>query len=269
MVPTTVNGIILLLVVLFPGFFYVLRREPHTPSRKFSAFRETMRVIVASASAYFVSGTLVLVGSWFVGLWTPSAWVEVLGALQSPYRYQDAHPLRFLAGGVALVILATSLCVLCGGLLPGRTLKWLANHGTVASKKLFTHIRASRMQMGSAWWSMLESGPDRTTVVSITLHDGNTVVGDLYSYNMDADDTADRDIVLQGKVFLLKPNKEPELLPDPIAIVSAREIKYMTLQYTVAPGEPEQGTDLVSSGDESRPGEGPVVSHPITEADRT
>lgn len=239
MVPTTVNGIILLLVVLFPGFFYVLRREPHTPSRKFSAFRETMRVIVASTFAYGAAGALVLLGTLVLSIWVHTAWLEALGALQAPYRYQDAHPLRFLVGGVSIVALATLLSALCGGLLPGKLLDALADRGPAFTKRIFSSLRDSITPIASSWWGVLEAHPDKVTVVAITLNDDSTLVGNLFSYSMDADESQDRDIVLQSPLFLLKPGEPGLVLPDPIAIVSAREIKYLTVNYREKPVQPQ------------------------------
>ncbi len=51
MLPSTLVSLLLFILLLTPGFAYVLRTERTVPSRQFTTFRETMRVVVARYSA--------------------------------------------------------------------------------------------------------------------------------------------------------------------------------------------------------------------------
>jgi hypothetical protein len=236
MVPTTVNGIVLLLVLLVPGFIYVLRRETHTPSRKFSAFRETMRVVVASTFAYGASTLLV---SW-LSFYVPPAQRAGLTVLADPYEYQSAHPLRFAVSVIAFVCFTTVISALAGGTIPSRMLRWLSENGPNRTKAFFTQLELSRAPISSAWWTVFEQRPNDIKQVAARLQDGTVLTGQLYSYSQDAADSQDRDLVLQKPLFVQNPNSEHiQEFPGESVVISARELRFLTVTYQ------EQGQQAV------------------------
>jgi hypothetical protein len=75
--PTTLSGLFLFVVLLLPGFAYVVGRERHTPGQQLSAFRETAVVIAASVSVELV----VLLLFALVRVALPSSLTPDVGAL--------------------------------------------------------------------------------------------------------------------------------------------------------------------------------------------
>ena len=53
-VPTTLSGLLLFVVLLLPGFAYIVGRERHITGQQFSPFRETAVVVAASVSSELV-----------------------------------------------------------------------------------------------------------------------------------------------------------------------------------------------------------------------
>lgn len=233
MVPTTFNGIVLLLILLVPGFFYVLRRERHTPSRKFSGFRETLRVIVASAFAYGLLAALSLV----VALLVPSVQNLAVALVVDPFAYQASHAVQFaflVVGGVAL---ATAVSAFAGGTIAIRLAGWLVSRNEKA-RRWFEAWRAEHAPISSAWWTVFELEPLAAKILSVRLSDGTVLTGQLYSYSQDADDHADRDVVLQAPLFIQNPDSdEVHELPGASVIISAREIRFLTVRYESAPDD--------------------------------
>lgn len=83
--PTTLTGLLLFVVLLLPGFAYLVGKERHGTERKASPFRETIAIVAASVtSEIFV---LVLFGliRW---LW-PSGTPDVVRLVRSPAIYVE------------------------------------------------------------------------------------------------------------------------------------------------------------------------------------
>lgn len=58
MIPTSLAGLVLFVVLMTPGLVLVLRRERTVPARQISAFRETVRVVAASTGCLLLAGLL-------------------------------------------------------------------------------------------------------------------------------------------------------------------------------------------------------------------
>ena len=52
--PTTLTGLLLFVVLLLPGFAYLVGKERHGTERRLSPFRETVAVVAASISSELV-----------------------------------------------------------------------------------------------------------------------------------------------------------------------------------------------------------------------
>ncbi|PPF29182.1 hypothetical protein C5D07_13985 [Rathayibacter tritici] len=94
MIPTTVTGILLLIVLLLPGFLFITFREQHRPTRRLSTFRETSVVLAATTVSYIVPLVVVIA----VAVVVPGAREELARALVSPLWIQppDASEVRHL-----------------------------------------------------------------------------------------------------------------------------------------------------------------------------
>jgi uncharacterized membrane protein len=53
-VPTTLTGLLLFVVLLLPGFAYLVGKERHGTERSLSPFRETVAVVAASITSELV-----------------------------------------------------------------------------------------------------------------------------------------------------------------------------------------------------------------------
>jgi len=233
MVPTTFNGIVLLIILLVPGFIYVLRREKHTPSRKFSGFRETLRIIVASAFAYGALAVGVTVGAFLSADIRQVAVALVIDSTE----FQKQHALKFAIIVVGAVLVATLVCAFVGGTSALKLVEQLAKRSERLAKKIETW-KSDHAPISSAWWTAFELQPLAAKRISITLSEGTVLSGLLYSYSQDADDHPDRDVVLQAPLFIQNPEAESfKPLPGASLIVSAREIRFLTVVYETRDAE--------------------------------
>ena len=223
-IPTTLSGIFLFLVVLIPGFIYVSVREGHRPIRKLSAFRETAAVVSASAASYVP----VVVVFAVLALTVPSFNGEVGQALADPEKYYVAHAYRSIGGLLAFV--AT-----------GSVVAFLRGRHRAFSRKADAGA--------SAWWQVFSSDngnePHAVRRVSVYLKDGSMLVGNLKSFNNEAEEHADRDLILQTPLSFQNAGSDNlYALEGTAVVVSAREIQFFELFLDPVtdgpPAEPEE-----------------------------
>ncbi|MGO2140015.1 MAG: DUF6338 family protein [Leucobacter sp.] len=210
MIPTTITGIVILLLLLLPGFVFVTARERHQPSRKLSALRETSVVIAATTVSYFVP-VIVAIG---LALAWPGLRSTFASLLSSPQEFGADHPFRLLALIAAFTLLASSVSYFVG------------------SKRMARFIPRAG---GSAWWMMFEEAKPATSdsiQVSATLSDGTIVTGSLHSWSREAADHQDRELVLGSPIWLQDSNTSEPYADDSHALsISAREIRFLSAKY--------------------------------------
>lgn len=101
-----------------------------------------------------------------------------------------------------------------------------------ASRRFSWMLPRGAVTEDSAWQIALGAHPTKTKHVGLMLDDGHFVDGTLWTFSADADEIADRDIVLQ-QPRLREPGKAD--LNDMIGIdgiiVSARNIRAVTVTY--------------------------------------
>jgi len=215
MIPTTLTGILLLLILLLPGFVFITLRERHQPARRLSVFRETSVVLAATTASYAIPAiaTGILVWQW------PEFRSQVAAALSDPAMYASHHAFR----------------------LTGATLIWVAvgtGIGAALGTKRFAPLLTGTSG-GSAWWELFEPNPRLvtgafSTEVTATLDDDTLITGRLYSWNRDADDGPDREFTLQAPLWLQPKNEsEPFKLDAAAMTISARVIRHLSVRYIV------------------------------------
>lgn len=215
MIPTTLTGILLLLVLLLPGFVFVTLRERHQPARRLSVFRETSVVLAATTASYAIPAVVagILVGCW------PEFRSQVATGLSDPGMYASHHAFRVTGVTLIWVVVGTGI---------GAAL------GTRRFAPLLTGTSG-----GSAWWELFEPNPrlvtgDFSTEVTATLDDGAVITGRLYSWNRDADDGPDREFTLQPPLWLqAKEEPEPAELDAAAMTISARVVRHLSVRYIV------------------------------------
>ncbi len=228
MIPTTITGILILLVLILPGFVYVSLRERHQPSHRLSVFRETSVVLAATLVSYLLPLALTILLAF---LWHGFR-DQLAAALSSVAAVQAAHPFRMIAFGLCWVLLGSVVAaILASKRVSGR---WTAPRG------------------GSAWWALfrpkslidegLIEGQDYKVGVTATLDDGSTVTGMLYSWNRDGDDRPDRDLVLQAPLWVqAADSRKVRQLDAELMSFSARSIRDISVKYYRTQQEPELG----------------------------
>jgi hypothetical protein len=222
-VPTTLTGLLLFVVMLLPGFAYLVGKERHGIERRLSPFRETVAIVAAS-----VTSELVVIGIFAairtlwpsitpnVGLWLRQGTLYLYGNQSHRGHYEI-----FAAWGIGLLVLATAIAYATTIPRIRRLGKWLTGP--------YPHESTV-----SSWWILFETwkGAREIEVVCI-LDDGSSVRGKFGSFNISADDSPDRDLILQNPLYYSPPGEEDEV-PYPVSSVciAARRIVTMFVNYT-------------------------------------
>lgn len=205
--PTTLTGLALLIVMLLPGFAFVVARERAGTDRRPTPFRESGAVVFASVVAELV--TLVIFAL-IRGLW-PRVTPDVGRLVREQHDYARAHYAELGWWAVALLITAC-LIAATGGLIIGRR----------------PHPSAM-----SAWWVMFDRWfPGENPIVGCILEDGSYIEGRQASYNVGSDDLPDRDLILVEPIKYRTPGgTEARLYPASGVCISARRIMSMFVTY--------------------------------------
>ncbi len=225
--PTTLTGLLLFVVALLPGFAYLVGKERHGTERRLSPFRETVAIFSASA----VSGIIVLAIFAVIRAIWPSGTPNV-GALLSQgnlyllgNRSHRGHYQIFAVWGLVLLVCATAVAYAATVPRLRRAGEWL----------LGPYPHESTV---SSWWILFERWKNARGIrVICSLDDGSVIRGQFGSFNIAADDSPDRDLILMSPLFYTPPGEEDEV-PYPVSAVciSARRIVTMFVNYTAQEG---------------------------------
>lgn len=221
--PTTLTGLLLFVVMLLPGFAYLVGKERHGTERRLSPFRETVAIVSAS-----VTSELVVIGVFAAirTLW-PSITPDVGALLRQGALYfhgsqsHRGHYQIIAAWGIGLLALAASIAYAATIPRVRRVGEWLTGP--------YPHESTV-----SAWWLLFERWKQaRKIEVICILDDGSSVRGQFGSFNIAADDSPDRDLILRNPLYYCPPGEEDEV-PYPVSAVciAARRIVTMFVNYT-------------------------------------
>jgi hypothetical protein len=224
-VPTTLTGLLLFVVLLLPGFAYLVGKERHGTERRLSPFRETVAIVAASITSELV---VLAVFSGIRALWpTGTPDVGALIADGGAYlRGTPGHPghYRVVAiWGMVLLIAAT-----LGA--------YLATKPAARSwgEKLKLTGPYPHDSTVSAWWVLFQRWPNgRDVQVACMLDDGSAIRGRFGSFNTSAEDSPDRDLILQEPIFYRPPGGTTEVLYDMSTVCfPARRIVALFVNYS-------------------------------------
>lgn len=224
--PSTLSGLLLFVALMLPGFAYLVVKERAGTERRTSPFRETVAVVAASVAAELVAffGSAVL-------------WVELIDVkrlVASPDSYWRAEPLLLAGWAVSLLALATVLAAAAAWPWIRTRLPGDYPHDSTVS----------------AWWMIFAKfDKDADKRVACELDDGSYVEGNLVSYNNNADDIEDRDIILDGPILFRPagPQQSAEPYDAHVVCISARRIVTMFVTYS----EPKESESTTGSEAES------------------
>ncbi|SFB48336.1 hypothetical protein SAMN05216266_113128 [Amycolatopsis marina] len=209
--PSTVSGLLLFVALMLPGFAYLVVKERAGTERRTSPFRETAAVVAASVASELVASLASAV------LWI--RFIDVKRLISSPGAYWRAEPLILALWGVGLLALATIIAAAAAW-------PWLRKHMPGS----YPHSSTV-----SAWWMIFEEfDPTSVKHVGCELDDGSYIEGRLVSFNNNAEDAENRDLVLKEPIKLRPAGKMRETIPygAHVVCVSARRIVTMFVTYS-------------------------------------
>lgn len=186
MVPSSLAGVALFVVLLAPGLAFVLRRERFVPPQDQSAFRETLRVIFVSVVCLALTGLLA------AGLRSlyPHRTPDVGALVRSPATFARAHYVQLTWWALALLAFATLVAVV---LADPRIARRLKRAGKSRVARWLTGSRYASVSPNPAVYDLMhlydntEAGRGPITV-SAQMTDGTLVQGSLHSYDFGTDD---------------------------------------------------------------------------------
>ncbi|WP_220505533.1 DUF6338 family protein [Microbispora sp. H10830] len=216
--PTTLVGVILFVVLMLPGFAYLVGKERVGTERRTSPFRETVAIAAASVTSELAVFGLFAV----VRAVRPDLTPNVGQLIQHPETYAPVHYEELIGWGVGLLLAAVALA---------RAATWPRLRNSVVVRRLFgAYPHESTV---SAWWILFRQWAPGTKVsVGCHLDDGSYVSGKLETFNTLADDSQDRDLIIRGPVQFRPDNKsELEELDCGAVSIPGRRIVLMTVRH--------------------------------------
>lgn len=216
--PTTLTGLLIFVVLLLPGFAYLVGKERHGTERHTSPFRETVAIVAAS-----VTSEVVVLAGFAILRWRLPSWTPDIGALvHHGSTYADGHYLSLATWGFGMLAIAV-----LGA--------YVATMPEV--RKRLPLPEAARdyphESTVSAWWLLFEKWRyGRDVEVCCVLTDGSAVRGKFGSFNASADDSPDRELILQAPIRYRAPGRQQmEDYPAGAASVAARNITVLFTGY--------------------------------------
>jgi hypothetical protein len=209
--PSSLVGLFLFIVLLAPGFCFIIQRESRTASREFSTFRETATLALIS----FSCNAVVLIT--FAGLRAllPKHTPDVGRLVREGKPYLIANYAYLSSWALGLLAVSCVLALLLGTHQPK-----------------FARIVTRSVTPTSAWWELFGLYPNARIYVGCELEDGSYLGGELFTYNTEMRETGDREVTLSAPIRYRLPGKSAITLKDVSAVsVSARRVKFMTVSY--------------------------------------
>jgi hypothetical protein len=217
-VPTTLTSVLIFIVLLLPGFAYLVGKERHGTERHMSPFRET--VAIAAASVTSELATLVLFA--LVSLAWPSGTPNVSALVRNASAYFPVHYRLVVGWGLGMLVVASVLAY--AATVPGirKGVRW------IPLLRDYPHDWTV-----SGWWVAFESWAEgREVVLDCVLDDGSCIRGKLGTFNNSADDTPDRELILCSLIFYRPPGEEKtEEYEAGAACIAARKIVAIFVHY--------------------------------------
>lgn len=220
MLPSSLLGLSLFIVLLTPGLAFVLRHEHTIPAQQRSAFRETLRVAFVSVACITVTGLLYTGLRWLF----PAETLDIGGLIHNPSKFLTDHHVGVAWWSLTIMGFAIALGVIAGDpriiehikkVRCHKRLSWLTGYKETAIRPI------SSWQLVFHIYDNDNPGPIR---VGAQLDDGTYLQGWHYSKTATADDGEDRDIVLSGPLTLITADGTSHDLSNQFSVISARRI---------------------------------------------
>lgn len=223
--PNTFLGLLLFVLLLAPGFTYLLVAERGVvPVREMTVLRETATValssVVADLFALFLFGVVRAVA--------PVMAPDIGELVRNPENYARDHYLSLAWWLVALVSVACLAAAVLAGVLNSAD-----RRASLRSAKLLKWLHPTGgVRFNSAWWGAFkEEQPGLAKRVTCRLEDGSSVQGWLRSFNVGVEETADRGLILTAPLVFELPDGAKRTEPYGAVILSERRIINVYVDY--------------------------------------
>lgn len=216
--PTTLSSLLIFVVLLLPGFAYLVGKECHGTERHTSPFRETVAIVAASVASEAAVLVMFAVLRWLRPSWTP----DVGALIRHGSAYAASHYRSLAAWSFGMLTVATALAYLATVPRVRGWFRWLPAVGK------YPHYSTV-----SGWWLLFQDWPgEREAQVTCALDDGSAVQGFFQSFNTSADDSPDRDLILRRPIrFRPTPESQFSDFNARYACLSARRIVSLFVNY--------------------------------------
>jgi hypothetical protein len=236
--PTTLTGLLLFVVLLLPGFAYLVGKERAGTERRASPFRETVAIVSASVTSELV--VLVLLSP----LWSRALDVDKLVSDSGGYWQERPGLLAFW--GLALLLASTGVAYAATRpSIRNPSWDWLDRSWVRKLRERLPWLQSEYPHPSSvsAWWLMFETWKlHREIYVGCVLDDGSFVQGSLESFNNGADDDPHRELVLLPPIKYRQPNGRmiTDHQSDAVCVSAARIVMMQVDYVSPAATESEQ-----------------------------
>lgn len=236
-IPTTLTSLLIFVVLLLPGFAYLVGKERNGTERHASPFRETVAVAAASVTSEITVLIAFAIIRWILPSRTPDvgALIRNAGAYLRGTSTAPGHYVQVAVWAIVLLAFATAGAYWAANAKVRRAIERLPLTGE------YPHPSTV-----SAWWLLLEDWPRDKADVQVTcaLDDGSAVQGMLRTFNNSADDSPDRELIL-GKPIRIRLPGAPGMIDynAGYACVSAAKIVTMFASHVqpVSPAVSRRG----------------------------
>ena len=232
MIPSTLFGLALFLVLLAPGLAYMLRHERVVPAQQYCAFRETLRVVFVSVVCLTITGLIAAGLRWLV----PSETPDIGRLVEDPVDSVREHYVQYTWWVLALIVFATLLGALAAD---PRVVQLLHRAGETRVVRLLSGATDTGIRSISAWYRVVHIFDDDNPgpiVVGAQMDDGTYVEGRLFSFNTAAEEVEDRDILLSAPLHLTTVDGRQHDLSQQFTVISARRIVRLDITH-LDPGD--------------------------------
>lgn len=256
MIPSSLLGLALFVVLLAPGLAFVLRHERVVPTRSYSAFRETLRVVFVSVACLAIVGLVVAGLRWLLPASTPN----IGGLIQHPAAFARRHYVQLAWWTLATVAIATALGAIASD---PRVVRRLQSGAKTRPIRLLTGSTKTSIDAISAWHRVAHVFDDDNPgpiVVGAQMDDGTYVEGRLFSFNAAGDEDENREMILSGPLHLTTTNGRRAPYAAQFTVISARHIVRLDITHLPPAATTIKGSSAVqpaqsasSSNPPSRP----------------
>jgi len=227
-IPSGLAGVLLFVVLLWPGFAYSSIRARRRPERQVTPLHETVSIVGVSLTALAATALLFAV---LRSVW-PGATPDTRQLLFHPRAYLTTHYAQVGWWAVGMLALAVAGSAGVAIALSSERLGRVPGLG-----RLVAPPDPSTM---SSWWLAFGGyRPDEVDIhVGCTLDDGSYVSGRLYSFSQVAEDTPDRDLLLRDPISVRPRGASRATAVDRAGLIAISARHLVTMIVTYVPRTP-------------------------------